>query len=212
MAVLSDRACFIHVPKTGGRWVREAMTAAGIGWEEVGTYEPWHLSGNRSLFAFGASGEAARVMHSWPEQDTLGERHVFGFVRHPVDWLRSFHGHDGGRIAGGYLDNLRHRYPHFDDFAWHIAERDPGIVGEMFAKYLGDETAEVLSVGGLVRQLQIAGHEFDASTIAQTERVGVGKREPVGRGVFDKICTSEESFILRYGLGSDYETWAELQG
>lgn len=75
MALLIPNGVFIHVPKTGGTWVRAAIAAAGIPHHESG---PFEIEDHFGITDFRHSGRA----------DVLS-RFSFGFVRHPVAWLKS---------------------------------------------------------------------------------------------------------------------------
>jgi hypothetical protein len=212
VAVLTDKACFLHIPKTGGRFVRAALSAADIEWREVGEVEPHKLVGGRGLFEFGHTGEPSRRMHAIPEMGELGDVQAFTFVRHPVSWLRSFFCHDGGRAGGGYLDNRRVRHNHFNDFALDVARKDPGIVGELFSAYAVPGVAVWhLSTIGLVDALIDAGHEFDPAVIEEMEPVGASEIKPaVGPGVFAAVCDAEAPIIEEFGFTAVYEQWARV--
>lgn len=211
MAILTDKACFLHVPKTGGRFIRAALTAAGIEWSEAGDEYPPVLSGRRILFALP---DDARALHSVPSPSMVGQRVVVTTIRHPADWVLSFWSHDGGREHGfGYLADLRANAENFAEFAWKLAREDPGIVGELFTAYTKRGWNHSVTVGigasGLIQALQNAGHEFDQDVIANLDPVGVGNWHPaIGRGTFAAICESELPMILKYQFTEDYDEWA----
>lgn len=71
MALMTQKAAFIHVPKTGGSWCR-AVIASCYQCHESGPFEDHDHAGLSDLL---------------PE--SLGQRFSFGFVRHPVTWLQS---------------------------------------------------------------------------------------------------------------------------
>lgn len=71
MALVLSNSVFIHVRKTGGSWVREAIKACAIPHEENGPYDCEYHAGVFDLPLF------------------LASRFTFGFVRHPADWIRS---------------------------------------------------------------------------------------------------------------------------
>ena len=68
--LLTPRSVFIHIPKTGGMWVIDAITATGT---------PVHFG----------------YQHMPPEEilPVVPDRFSFTFVRHPVDWWRSWWSH-----------------------------------------------------------------------------------------------------------------------
>ena len=71
MAVVLPNSVFIHVRKTGGTWVRTAIKEMKIPNEENGPYDCEYHAGIFNLPLF------------------LAERFTWGFVRHPVAWLKS---------------------------------------------------------------------------------------------------------------------------
>jgi hypothetical protein len=75
---------FLHMPKTGGSWVTQAVSAAG-----VATWAPDPL-GDRSYSAHG---------HADLNDVDVGDRLSVAFIRHPLDWWRSYWGH---RMRAGW--------------------------------------------------------------------------------------------------------------
>ena len=75
MALITDNSVFIHVQKTGGMTVRNVMQAVRGGAWESGPVEKERHFGLPEL----------RAAH--PGIDRY--RTTFGFVRHPLAWLRS---------------------------------------------------------------------------------------------------------------------------
>lgn len=76
MAVLMPHSIFIHIPKTGGSWVRSALMASGIQCREVG---PPGADQIRKLHC---------TVKGLPKHLRRG-RLVFFCIRHPVAWLKS---------------------------------------------------------------------------------------------------------------------------
>lgn len=76
MAVLMPKSIFIHIPKTGGSWVRAAVRAAGIPCREVG---PPGVSQIQKLHC---------TVKGLPKH-LRRNRLIFFCIRHPVDWLKS---------------------------------------------------------------------------------------------------------------------------
>ena len=64
MAIFLKNSVFIHMPKTGGRWVKKA------------------LKNGSSI----VKGDVPETAHYSPDLGNLGG---FTFVRHPATWLRS---------------------------------------------------------------------------------------------------------------------------
>src|SRR5437667_268495 len=76
MALVTEKSLFIHVPKTGGTFVRRALPALGLPCRESG------------IFAIEDHFSIAQVFATHPGLDD-GRRLTFGFVRHPVAWIKS---------------------------------------------------------------------------------------------------------------------------
>jgi len=76
MALILPHSIFIHIPKTGGSWVRRAIKLAGIHTQEVG---PCQLGRIQVLHA---------SIRQVPREYRRG-RQAFAFIRHPVSWLKS---------------------------------------------------------------------------------------------------------------------------
>src|ERR1700756_3387567 len=72
---LTEKSAYIHLPKTGGTWVMHAVRAVGIP-----TFAPDPL-GDQHYSSHGHAG--LRDIH-------VGDRLSIAFVRHPLDWWRSY--------------------------------------------------------------------------------------------------------------------------
>ena len=81
MTVLLRNSVFLHIPKTGGTWVRKALVDAGLSGALV-----------RSRERDEAYNGTLRSWHNVPTWDArYHERpNRFCFVRHPADWYRSY--------------------------------------------------------------------------------------------------------------------------
>ena len=115
--------CFIHIPKTGGTWVKKVMG-------EVGT--------------LGRSGNS----HTLPDKYHR-EYKFFTIVRDPAEWLRSAWNH---RVSCGWaahpyegpwndfcLMTDEYKSDDFKEFAETVAVKLPGVVGWLFGCYVTPE-------------------------------------------------------------------------
>lgn len=220
MAILTEKLCFLHVPKTSGRFIREALTAGGVRWQEAGSENPLQLNGGRLLFDFGPNGEPSRRMHCVPTPEEVGNRLVVTTVRHPVDWLLSFwaHAKTGGRIDGLFAWPMVYDGITFGKFVRTISYEHPGIVSEMFRAYTdrGWKTSKEIQMGGdkLAEVLKgnmsgVFSDNKSQAAIRALPPVGASDHAIIGRGLFDAICRSELPMILRYGFTEDFDEWAE---
>jgi hypothetical protein len=132
MAFVTNRTLFIHVQKTGGMSVREALYRCVPVGHESGDAEGERHFGLPEL----------RARHPGIESGRLS----FGFVRHPVDWLRS---RWAFAMASGFPIHVQHRgtaaqvwmaccwSDKFEVFIDHYLERFPGIATQTMFQKLG---------------------------------------------------------------------------
>lgn len=72
MALATEKSLFLHIPKTGGWWIRYAFKLNNIITEEVGE--------EHAFFPF---------LSDMRDDDFYKNRKIFAFVRHPVTWYQS---------------------------------------------------------------------------------------------------------------------------
>jgi hypothetical protein len=132
MAFVTDRTLFIHVQKTGGMSVREALYRCNPVGHESGDAEGERHFGLPEL----------RARHPGIESGRLS----FGFVRHPVDWLVS---RWSFAVASGFPVHVQHRGTaaqvwmaccwsfRFEEFIERYLERFPGIATQTMFQKLG---------------------------------------------------------------------------
>jgi hypothetical protein len=149
---------FLHVPKTGGTWATQAIFAAGVGAERPATM-PFHAGLSDSV--------------------DFADRFTFGFVRHPLDFWRSYWGY---RVRTGWdPDNGLDRAvaaAQFGEFVERLLDHDPGSASRIFAAYVGPPDAEIGFVGRFERladdlclALRLAGEEFAEDRLRSQPRV-----------------------------------------
>ncbi len=147
MIVANERLVFMHVPKTGGIWAVRAMVAAGVPLREL-TELPVHPR-----------------LEELPSSDA---RFRFAFVRHPLDWWRSYWGY---RMRVGWEDWDVDRLAGCDDFGEFIERlliHMPGKASEMFEARVGRHPGGVEFIGryerladDLCTALRLAGVPFN---------------------------------------------------
>ncbi|HTQ98623.1 MAG TPA: hypothetical protein VMH83_01475 [Candidatus Acidoferrum sp.] len=150
--LILPRSCFLHVPKTGGTWVKRAIEAAGI---------------ECHPFTDGAN------QHPTLAQCPCPEKFKFAFVRHPLNLYRSYWQF---KMTYGWdplnaLDQACRR----DDFAAFVdavLTTMPGIYSRSLRDFVGPPGQEIDFIGkyesltdDLIRALQLAGEGFDAAAI-----------------------------------------------
>jgi hypothetical protein len=151
----NDRTVFIHVPKTGGGWVTDAMKAAGIQQDPIGAEH-----------------------HLGKDQIDLRGRFAFAFVREPLSWYGSLWNFrrrlwrekesDPSMVIpqGEFSDETFAR--DFPDFVENVISTWPGYLSRYYEHYVGKAGDQVDFVGryenlvdDLVRALEAGGEEFD---------------------------------------------------
>jgi len=203
MAVICKKSTFIHIPKTGGTWVRHVLFDLGVALEEVKgqDFEP--------QFGFGTT-------HNVPIYDDrfLNQKFAFAFVRNPLTWYKSYFAY-------------RQKYPwdkctHFDlrCRAWTfpafiekvLSEYSFGYVSRMY-EYLTEDCSIVGKMENLkedlINILQNAEEDFNPRSIRH-DRINVSKTESLkyGPGQVEQIISAEKETFERYNYstkGSDYE-------
>lgn len=133
--LIGERMALMHPPKTAGLWARGACQVVGLPWER-----------------FGPIGKPDDQHSDAAPPD---DRYVIAFVRHPVNWLKSFYmfhertGWEQYSDAPGFIFYANHRRGEgFQQFVARYLERMPGAVGRMFDRYIvhADEVGRVESI------------------------------------------------------------------
>jgi hypothetical protein len=204
--LVDANALFIHIPKTGGVWIEDALAACGIE-----TAPPPRRQG-------------VSWRHPLPT-DILGTYDfTFAFVRHPVAWYESWwrfqRGH-GQLFEPGMWHPQRPIEPYGtdDDFATFIRrciEHQPGYVTRMYEWYVGPPGMERVDLVGrqesltdtLVGVLRDLSYDFDETALREHPPANTSVRAP-GETNWDpelkrQIMALEAPAIERF-YGSGYE-------
>jgi len=169
-----SKLVFLHIPKTGGTFLRKALVTLGIPHTISpggAPYEPY---------------EHARMDEA---RHRYGKRvKCFMFVRHPLTWLQSYWADRMDKGWGGDLA-ISHdcQCPTFNGFVARVCLLHPGFVSELFHEYTkceesGEEAPLVLKcenlVGDLAQLLSCAREDFDPKKLAQLPPENVIGRRP----------------------------------
>ena len=152
--LILPHSCFLHVPKTGGSWVKQAIIAAGIPAREHAIKGYSHLG-------------IADCPEPW--------KFRFAFVRNPLGLYRSYW--QFKMTVGWDPDNVldqRCRADDFQVFVNKVLAADAGIYARNLRDFVGTPEAPIEFVGrfenlveDLVQALTLAGESFDAQAIRQ---------------------------------------------
>lgn len=184
--IITPSYVYIHLPKTGGWWVREVVLAGG-GPCYVG---PMHVPADELLPA-------------------MGGRYSFTVVRHPVTWWRSFWSHSSTRGWPSSLEPFNRIadccvWYSYQEFMTRVLNDIPGEYGRIARRY----TAGVTRTGRF--------ENLAADLLAFTTEAGAPvpvTLPPSNTGTYDAeraattpevdaaICAAEAEFISEYYPG-----------
>jgi hypothetical protein len=156
--LVTSRMLFLHLPKTGGSWVTSALLAAGVRAERPASL-PFHA--NRE------------------ESRAYGDRFTCAFVRHPLDFWRSYWAF---RMRDGWdrqsAIDVQAASSDLNEFAARLVERAPGAATHFYEAFVGVPGDEIDFIGrqenlagDLVSALRSAGEPFDEETLRAHPRV-----------------------------------------
>lgn len=198
--VIPGRLVFIHIPKTGGTWVKTNLRPqiGGVIYTKANHANSWAHHGHPDLKDL---------------RDIEGFR--FAFVRHPVDWWLSYWRHRQRRGGRWDLDLQLDRdvkAESIDQYVSNILDRRHGYASRMFSRFVGEPGNEIDFIGKqeglashLKRALRLSG--YDARKI----KFGKGRRNEgavVAEDTFSDeqrraLSRAEFEGIERFG----YEPW-----
>lgn len=146
--LILPKSCFLHVPKTGGSWVKEVISASNI---ECKNYT------------------VADNVHIGLKDCPCPDKFKFAFVRHPVEFYRSYWQF---KMTYGWdqinpLD-MECRSDSFHKFICSVLDKFPGIYSQSVIDFVGETDNEIEFIGkyenlvdDLVFALKAASEIFD---------------------------------------------------
>lgn len=177
-------AVFLHIQKTGGTWVRDALLNAGV---------PTTVHTDKEQY-------------DWQASRALGGRWRFTAVRRPFGWYASFWAHRnrlgwGGNLAVGHVVNR----PTFEEWVMWVTEQYPGFLHELYGRYVGPGTL-LMQTETLADDLTFVLHAlqepFDEDRLRSTPPANViaSTDPPVYTAAMrDAVLRSERETMERYG-------------
>lgn len=230
MAVrLINGAEFIHIPKTGGSWVEQALRQCGLVDSRQG-HKHADFDRVQNHNRLGSLRELRRTMIStlkiknWTTSRQRGFR--FCFVRHPLKWLESHWKYKQGRnwSPDGEENSKSNWHPNsalnglgssdFNQFVRNVIRKRPGYVSEFFFSYTKPGISFIGKteslVDDLIEVLKLQGLKFDEAKIRGVERVNVSKTNPAEIQWDPQLKTTVTRLELPALIHFDYLTPAEL--
>ena len=158
---------FLHVPKTGGKWIKKAIIAAGIPYEEH--FRPWGC-------------QHITLLENPPHPELF----TFAFVRHPLRYWQSY-----WRFKMGVDWNDPHngldkkcRADDFETFMRNVLSMFYGECSKVYERFVGPPDDEIEFVGkfenlveDLITALALAGEKFDPRVIRATAPTNVSDKK-----------------------------------
>lgn len=220
MALATEKSLFLHIPKTGGMFVRSVFKALGI--------EHWEIGDIHSHFP--RENESGRLL-SYHPLEYYKDKFIFAFVRHPLSWYQS---RWTFRMKLGWKPTLHPLDFHcasndFELFVRNALNYKPtGWVTEEYFTYL--ETmpwpinfvgrSENL-VGDVIKALDLAGEQVDPVKITNLPRANEsdldGKSSrywaPYTEDLAQKVVIAESQVISRYyhDYDTDLKDWCRMR-
>lgn len=222
VALLLPHSIFIHVPKTGGTWVRKAIHKAGIPTSELacnwhaGTWDkPQRRADDLDLQP------GHLCWHNRLRDIDVCDRLTFSFVRHPASMCISYWQYR--QRTGWDLENnvdVFLKADTFEEFIKNTLEHSNqrGWVSSMFRSYLLHKERTVDFIGkqenlveDLVRVLRLAGEDFDEDALRATPMQNVTEQEStfaLPDHILDLLLFGERDAIERFGYMNQPTFWS----
>jgi hypothetical protein len=186
---VTPRVRFLHVPKTGGTFLTEAIAAAGVP-IETPEGSPGHASLAESL--------------------DYSDRFTFAVIRHPLDYWRSYWAF---RLRTGWdMDHELDRdfaTDNFEEFIEAVIAHVPGAASHLYEQFVGPPEDEIDFVGryenlvdDVCRALRLAGESFDEQVLRSYPKVNVSDYGVRGglypQSLATRLAESERGAIERF--------------
>ena len=206
MALMLTKSVFIHVPKTGGSWIRKAVKNANMPSYELGPIQP-----NSPFFRNNTIHAPQTVLH-------LHHLFTFAFVRNPITFYQSYSVFKMCQRAeiNRFFDE-RFMSDSFEQFVRNVIKGKPGWVSGAYQRFLGRKGELVDFIGrqenlvnDFIKALQLAGEEFDENSIRSTPKANEGLALGTWKlecrytpELLNMVCEHEKYAMELYGYTAD---------
>jgi hypothetical protein len=171
VALATSNMLFLHIPKTGGMWVRRVF--------EVLEIPHWEIGDQHSHFP--RQGEGSARLLSFYSEEYYKTKFIFTFVRHPLSWYQS---RWAFRIKHGWRPMLHPLDYHCasNDFRMFMENvlkyRPTGWVTEEYNNYTNYQSCPINFIGkhetivdDLIQAFRAAGVKVDENKIRKIPKV-----------------------------------------
>jgi Sulfotransferase family len=203
--LVSSNALFLHIPKTGGTWVEQALMEIG-----VHTEQPLTIPG-------------VTYRHSLLPMFQEQHPYVFTFVRHPLSWYESWWKFQAGTwtiFEPGVWHPQRTlescRADDFSEFIRLCIEHEPSYVSRMYEWYIGPVGFEFVNYVGryenlindLVQVLTVLDQTFDVEILRKLDPINVS-RKTCGEPVWDPALKRQMLALEAPAIRRFYPEWID---
>ena len=207
--VLLNNVFFLHIPKTGGNWVRSVIKRSGV--KELKT----NNISKHATYDFLAG------VHGKPVPQRSPPIKYFCVVRHPLLWYQSWfcYQHDRTWRNWGEKGNLldwhcltginMERQVDFNRFMVRVNNLSPGFLTFLYHSYTLNSGARCLKNEDLREELLSLNAEWslglDETVIAESEKVNVSRKSEIiwDEEVLNETLTNELPLLKKYGYQAD---------
>lgn len=220
-SVLKNGSVFLHIPKTGGKWVSQVLHDLGlVAWETPHKHADLDHFADLPTRSTSMLGRLVRTVRYRVPVNPL----VFCFVRNPISWYESWFSYMSQPALAwrdyGADGDPHHWHPNsplnglgdadFNTFVRRVLQRRPGYVTELYGLYT---RAPRLFVGrqesladDLIRLLRQMDVKFDEQAIRSRGRVGASRQSDEhprwDPGLLREVALAEHGGLVRYGYES----------
>ena len=230
--VLNSGAIFLHVPKTGGSWVRAVLEEL-----DLADYELGHAHGDMDHVSFYAKFASGRQYLKYLiRKKLLGQirrtpeesYYRFCFVRHPVSWYESWwrYNADRGWPEWGDRGDVTRWHPNadlnglgadeFNAYVRRVIGRYPGYVTDLFGGYtkscdfVGKQENLVTDLVAVLAHLGVAVDEQKLRSITRSNTSDSEREVEWDPDLLREVERLEYAGIVRYGYRSRTRDLAQL--